>query len=46
MDTFSCVFFLFKYEHMMVEELLQFLVSKVNAKLFKAIVLRNKKQIS
>lgn len=38
-DTFSGIFFLFQHEHVMVEELLQLLVSKVNAKLLEAVIL-------
>jgi hypothetical protein len=38
-NTLFFVFFLFKNEHVVVEELLQFFVGKVNAKLFEAVVL-------
>lgn len=39
MNTFSGIFFLFEYEHVMVEKLLQFFIGKVDAKLFKTIIL-------
>lgn len=38
-NTFTCVFFLFEYEHDMVEKLLQFFIGKVDTKLFKTVVL-------
>lgn len=38
-DTFSCIFFLFEYEHDMVEKLLQFLIGKVDTKLLKTVIL-------
>jgi hypothetical protein len=40
-DTFTLVFSLFKFEHVHVEKLLQTLIGKVNAELFKAVVLEN-----
>lgn len=39
-NTFSGVLFLFQYEHVMVEKLLKLFVSKVNAKLFKSVILK------
>lgn len=39
-DSFFGVFFLFKYEHVVVEELLKFLIGEVNAKLLKTIELK------
>merc|ERR1712168_1495063 len=36
-NTFTHVFFLFKDEHVVVEELLQFFVGEVDAKLFKGV---------
>lgn len=39
-DAFFGVLFLFKYEHVMVEELLEFFIGKVNAKLLKTVELR------
>ena len=38
-DTFTFVLFLLKNEHVMVEELLQFLICEVNTQLFKTVVL-------
>lgn len=38
-DAFSFVLFLLQYEHMMVEELLQLLISEVNAELFETVEL-------
>lgn len=38
-NAFSLVFFLFKYEHVMVEELLQFFVSEVDTQLFETVIL-------
>lgn len=38
-DAFFLVLLLFKYEHMMIEELLQFLVGEVDAELLKAVEL-------
>lgn len=40
-NAFFLVLLLLKYEHMMVEELLQFFICEVNANLFEPIVLRN-----
>jgi hypothetical protein len=39
-NALALIFFLFKYKHVMVEELLEFLVGEVNAQLFEAVVLR------
>ena len=39
MDTFSNILLLLKYKHVMVEELLQFFVGKVDAELLEAIEL-------
>ena len=38
-DSFFLVLFLFKNEHVMVEELLQFLVRQINAKLIERVIL-------
>ena len=38
-DAFLLIFFLFQYEHVMVEELLQFLIGEVDAKLLKTVEL-------
>lgn len=38
-DTFALVLFLFQDKHVVVEELLQFLVGEIDAKLFKSVVL-------
>lgn len=38
-DTFFLVLFLLEHEHVMVKELLQSLVSEINAKLFESVVL-------
>merc|ERR1719167_1363840 len=40
-NTFTHVFFLFKNEHVVVEELLQFFVGEVNAKLFEGVEIEN-----
>jgi hypothetical protein len=40
-DALLLIFFLLKYEHVVVKELLELLVGEVNAKLLKPIVLRN-----
>ena len=45
-DSFFLVLFLFKNEHVMVEELLQFLVGQVDTKLIKRVVLKEDKQYS
>lgn len=37
MQTFSHVFFLFKYKHVMIEKLLQFFVAKVDAHLLEPV---------
>merc|ERR1719500_2232189 len=37
MDTFFLVFFLFKDEHMVVEELLKFFVGEIDTKLFESV---------
>lgn len=37
--AFPSVFFLLENEHVMIEKLLQFFISKVNAKLFEAVIL-------
>jgi len=39
LDTFTLVFFLFKYKHVMVKELLQLFIGKVDAKLLKTVEL-------
>lgn len=39
-NTFSCIFFLLQHEHVVIEKLLQFLISKVNAKLLEAVILQ------
>lgn len=39
-NALSFVFFLFQYEHVMVEKLLQFLVGEVDTELFKPVELR------
>ena len=39
LDTFTFVFFLFKYEHVVVEELLQFFIGEVDAQLFEGVEL-------
>ena len=39
-DSLPLVFFLFQYEHVMVEKLLEFLVDKIDPKLFEAIELK------
>lgn len=41
MNSFPGVLFLLQHKHVVVEELLEFLVCEVNAKLLKPIVLRN-----
>lgn len=41
-DTLLLVFLLFQDEHVMVEELLQLLISEVDAKLFETVVLWGK----
>ena len=43
-DSFLLVFFLFKDEHVMVEELLQLFVSQVDAKLLEGVVLIAKRE--
>ena len=40
LDTFTFVLFLLKNEHVVVEELLQFLVGEIDAKLLETVVLR------
>ena len=40
-DTFLLIFFLFKNEHVMVEELLKLFVCEVDAELFKSIEFEN-----
>ena len=40
LDTFTFILFLLKNEHVMVEELLQFLVGEIDAKLLETVVLR------
>merc|ERR1712066_1021408 len=40
-DTFFFVFFLFKDEHMVVEELLEFFVGEVDAQLFESVEAKN-----
>ena len=42
-DTFSHILFLLNNKHVMVEELLQFLVDKVDRDLFESIVLEDLK---
>jgi len=42
-DLFAVVFFLFKIEHVVVEELLETFVGKVDAKLFKTVHQENLK---
>jgi hypothetical protein len=39
-DALALIFFLLKYEHMMVEELLQLFVDKVDPQLFERVELR------
>lgn len=39
-DAFTLVFFLLQYEHMVVKELLKFLVGEINAELFKTVELQ------
>lgn len=39
LDTLFFVFFLFEYEHVMVKELLQFFIGKVNTQLLITVVL-------
>lgn len=39
-DALALVFFLFKHEHVMIEELLQLLVGEVNAELLETVVLQ------
>lgn len=41
MNSFPGVLFLLQHKHVVIEELLQFFVCEVNAKLLKPIVLRN-----
>lgn len=40
MNALLLVLFLLQHKHVVVEELLQFLIGEVNAKLFEPIVLR------
>ena len=40
-DTFLLVFFLFKNEHVMVEELLETFVGVIDAQLFKSVEIEN-----
>lgn len=40
LDAFALVFLLLQHEHMMVKELLEFLVGEINAELFKTVVLQ------
>lgn len=40
LDAFALVLFLLQHEHVMVKELLQFLVGEVNAELFKTVELQ------
>lgn len=40
LNALTLVFFLFEYEHMLIEELLQFLVGEVDAELLKTVELR------
>ncbi len=40
-NPLSLVFFLFQDEHVMIEELLKFLIHKVDPKLFKAVELKH-----
>lgn len=42
-NTFPLVFFLFKYKHVVVKELLQFFVCKVNTQLFESVELKRQK---
>lgn len=39
MNTLTCVFFLFEYEHDVVEKLLQFFIGKVDTQLFETVEL-------
>lgn len=39
-DAFALVFFLLQHEHMVVKELLEFLIGEINAELFKTVVLQ------
>lgn len=43
LDAFALVFFLLQHKHVMVKELLQFLVGEVNAELLKTIELQGDK---
>lgn len=40
MNSLLSVFFLFEYEHDVVEKLLQFFIGKVDTQLFKTVVLQ------
>lgn len=40
MNSLFSVFFLFEYEHDVVEKLLQFFIGKVDTQLFKTVVLQ------
>merc|ERR1719433_968917 len=39
--TFSDILFLLKHKHVLIEKLLEFLISKINTKLFKSIVVKD-----
>ena len=41
LDTFASVLFLFENEHVVIEELLQLLVDKVNPQLLEGVELKN-----
>lgn len=40
MDALACIFLLFQYEHVMVKELLQFFIGKIDTQLFETVVLK------
>ncbi len=42
LDSFSLVFFLFENEHVMIEELLELFVHKIDPQLFKGVELKLK----
>jgi hypothetical protein len=40
LNAFTLIFFLFEDEHVVIEELLEFLIGKVNTQLLESVVLR------
>ena len=45
LDSFSLIFFLFLFQHQLNKKLLKFLITVIDAQLFKAVVVKNLKTI-